>query len=77
MAAQLHHPNIVTTYDIVSTEEVNVLVMELVKGVTLQSVMASKRLSLSEVVQILSQVASALDYARVIWTNRKLSSTET
>ena len=63
MAAQLHHPNIVTTYDIVSTEEVNVLVMELVKGVTLQSVMASKRLSLSEVVQILSQVASALDYA--------------
>ena len=63
VAAQLHHPNIVTTYDIVSTEEVNVLVMELVKGVTLQSVMASKRLSLSEVVQILSQVASALDYA--------------
>ncbi len=63
VVAQLHHPNIVTTYDIVSTEEVNVLVMEFVKGVTLQSVMASKRLSLSEMVQILSQVASALDYA--------------
>ena len=63
VVAQLHHPNIVTTYDIVSTEEVNVLVMEFVKGVTLQSVMASKKLSLSEMVQILSQVASALDYA--------------
>ena len=63
VVAQLHHPNIVTTYDIVSTEEVNVLVMEFVKGVTLQSVMASKKLSLFEMVQILSQVASALDYA--------------
>ena len=63
VAAQLHHPNIVTTYDIVSTEEVNVLVMEFVKGVTLQSVMASKKLSLSETTQILNQVASALDYA--------------
>ena len=63
VVAQLHHPNIVTTYDIVSTEEVHVLVMEFVKGVTLQSVMASKKLSLSEMVQILSQVASALDYA--------------
>ena len=63
VAAQLHHPNIVTTYDIVSTEEVRVLVMEFVKGVTLQSVMASKKLSLSETTQILTQVASALDYA--------------
>ena len=63
VAAQLHHPNIVTTYDIVSTEEVNVLVMEFVKGVTLQSVMASKKLSLSETAQMLTQVASALDYA--------------
>jgi serine/threonine protein kinase/curved DNA-binding protein CbpA len=63
VAAQLHHPNIVTTYDIISTPEVNVLVMELVQGVTLQSVIASKKLSLSETIQILSQVAAALDYA--------------
>jgi serine/threonine protein kinase len=63
VAAGLHHPNIVTTYDIISTDEANLLVMEFVKGVTLQSVLASKKLTLTEALQILSQVAAALDYA--------------
>jgi serine/threonine protein kinase len=63
VAAGLHHQNIVTIYDIFSTDEANLLVMELVKGVTLQSVLASKKLTLTETLQILSQVAAALDYA--------------
>ena len=63
VAAQLHHNNIVTTYDIVSTDDANLLVMEFVKGVTLQSVLSSKKLRLAEAIQILSQVAAALDYA--------------
>jgi serine/threonine protein kinase len=63
VAAGLHHNNIVTTYDIISTDDANLLVMEFVKGVTLQSVLASKKLTLKETLQVLSQVAAALDYA--------------
>ena len=64
VAAQLRHPNIVTIYDIISTPEASLIVMELVEGVTLQSVLASKkRLGLDETIDILSQAAKALDYA--------------
>jgi len=63
VAAGLHHANIVTTFDIICKDDVNLLVMEFVKGVTLQSVISSKKLTLTEAIQILSQVAAALDYA--------------
>ncbi len=64
VAAQLRHPNIVTIYDIVSTPQASLIIMEFVEGVTLQSVLASKkRLDLAETIEILSQTAKALDHA--------------
>ena len=54
VAAQLQHPNIVTIYDILATEGMTFIVMELVDGVTLKSELASKeRLSLSETIDVL------------------------
>lgn len=64
VAARLRHPNIVTIFDIVSTPQASLIVMELVDGVTLQSMLKSKkRLGLAETIEILSQTAKALDYA--------------
>jgi serine/threonine protein kinase len=64
VAAQLNHPNIVTIHDIISTPSTSLIVMEFVEGVSLRSVLETKRrLPLSEALGILSQVAEALDYA--------------
>jgi serine/threonine protein kinase len=64
VAAQLRHPNIVTTHDIVDSAKSSFIVMELVEGRTLQSLLESKRrLSIAETVDVLAQAAEALDYA--------------
>ncbi|MGH9333833.1 MAG: serine/threonine-protein kinase, partial [Vicinamibacteria bacterium] len=64
VASQLRHPNIVTTHDIVSAPTMSFIVMELVEGRTLSSLLKARgRLSLTETLEVLSQVASALDYA--------------
>jgi serine/threonine protein kinase len=64
LAAKLQHPGIVTIHDIVSTSEINVIVMELIDGITLQDRLAGNRpLPLSETIYIASQVAEALDHA--------------
>jgi serine/threonine-protein kinase len=67
VAAQLRHPNIVTTHDIVSapqTEKMSFIVMELVEGRTLASLLKERgRLGLSESLGVLAQVGSALDHA--------------
>lgn len=64
VAAQLRHPNIVTTYDIVSTPRSSFIVMELVEGRDLQSLLRERgRLGLNEALDILGQVAAALDHA--------------
>ncbi len=64
VASQLRHPNVVTTHDIVSTPTMSFMVMELVTGQTLAKLLQSKtRLSLGETIDVLSQVAAALDYA--------------
>jgi serine/threonine-protein kinase len=61
-AAVLSHPHVVTIHDI--QEKAGFIVMEFIEGVTLQSVLASKkRLSLGETIEILAQAAQALDYA--------------
>jgi predicted Ser/Thr protein kinase len=66
VAAQLRHPNIVTTYDIVSTPRSSFIVMELVEGRDLQSLLQERgRLGLNEALDILGQVAAALDHAHV------------
>ena len=66
VAARLRHPNIVTTYDIVSTPRSSFIVMELVEGRDLQSLLQERgRLGLNETLDILGQVAAALDHAHV------------
>jgi serine/threonine-protein kinase len=59
-AGQLSHPNIVTVFDVGES----FFVMELLKGETLQSRVASKRrLTLNETLGIVAPIAAALDYA--------------
>ncbi len=69
-AAKLNHPNIVHIYDIGVEEkagstchETHYLVMEYVEGQTLKQVMSKRKFQLEEVMEIISQIASALDYA--------------
>ena len=64
VVAQLQHPNIVTTHDIISTPQASCIVMELVEGQDLQSLLQERgRLGLDETLDILGQVAAALDHA--------------
>ncbi len=63
VAAQLHHPNIVTIHDILFTPETGFIVMEFIEGRTLQSLLKAERLPLATAIQIAAQVASALQYA--------------
>ncbi len=64
VAAQLHHPNIVTIYDVISMPDMGVIIMEYVEGKTLQGLLTSKKvLDFPETVHLISQVADALDQA--------------
>ncbi len=63
VAAQLHHPNIVTIHDILFTPETGFIVMEFIEGRTLQSILKSERLPVATTISIAAQVASALQYA--------------
>jgi serine/threonine protein kinase len=63
VAAQLHHPNIVTIHDILFTPETGFIVMEFIEGRTLQSLLKKERLPLATSIGIAAQVASALQYA--------------
>ncbi len=47
-ASALNHPGIVAVHDVVTVEDQDVLVMELVEGETLESLLAQRRLPLSE-----------------------------
>ncbi len=63
-AAKLHHPNIVTINDIISTPDLSLIVMDFIDGTTLRDKLNSeKSLSLGKTVRILSQVADALEHA--------------
>jgi serine/threonine protein kinase len=63
VAAQLHHPNIVTIHDILFTPETGFIVMEFIEGRTLQSLLKTERLPLQTAIAIAAQVGSALHYA--------------
>lgn len=60
--AKLPHRNIVAVYDIVSTEDVAYIAMELLEGGTLSERMQAG-LSLAEAVSVVVQIAGALDFA--------------
>jgi predicted ATPase len=59
-AARLNHPNIVTVFDAGETDQVPYIVMELVPGETLRQ---EKLRSLTETVEIITQVCKALEHA--------------
>jgi hypothetical protein len=60
--ARLNHPNILPVYDSGQEEELSYIVMRYVEGGTLQE-MLGKPLPLSTVVEMITQVGGALDYA--------------
>jgi serine/threonine-protein kinase len=63
-AARLVHPNIVTIHDVGQVDGVYFIVMELVGGPSLASLLQSRgALSPAQVAKVISQMASALDYA--------------
>jgi len=66
-ASALNHPNILTIYDFGQTElasgKLHYLVMEFVEGVTLRQRLTSGRLPLPEALNIVKQIAAALDKA--------------
>jgi serine/threonine-protein kinase len=62
-AGPLHHPGIVTIYDVGEAEGVPFVAMEFVDGPSLFSLMSKRRLERSRAIDILRQLASALDYA--------------
>jgi serine/threonine protein kinase len=62
-AARLSHPNIIVIHDIGEAGGVHYIAMEYVDGGSLRERLTGGRLSLSEAERVLSQVASALDYA--------------
>src|ERR1041385_3293163 len=62
-AGNLNHRNIVTIYDFGEHNGVPYIVMELVDGQDLQKTMVSRRLSLLQKMEIMSQVADGLHFA--------------
>ena len=63
-AGRLSHPNIVTLYDVGHTEErIPWLAMEYVDGETVAELLQGEKLKPEVVISLVSQIASALDYA--------------
>ncbi len=63
-AARLHHPNIVTVFDLGEVDGMLYIAMELLEGLDLaEAIEPPDRLSLEKKLRIMVQVAQALDYA--------------
>lgn len=64
IAAQLNHPNIVQAYDVGQAGEFHYFVMEFVEGTTVyDQIVRNKRFKESEALDIIIQVAEALEHA--------------
>lgn len=62
-AASLHHPSIVIIYEVAEVEEIHYIAMEYLAGRALSTMLNEEgALSLQEVVGIIEELASALDY---------------
>ena len=62
-ASALNHPNILTVHEIEQRDGLHYIATEFVDGVTLRHHMNSQRMSLDEVLNVATQVASALQAA--------------
>ena len=62
--AMLSHPNIVSVYDVSSTDTVDYIVMELIEGITLKQYIEKKgALNANETLHFANQIAKALEHA--------------
>ena len=62
--AMLSHPNIVSVYDVSTTDEADYIVMELIDGITLKQYMEKKgTLNWKETLHFAIQIAKALEHA--------------
>jgi serine/threonine protein kinase len=62
----LNHPNIVTVYEIVSSGSDDFIVMEYIDGFTLDKLIASRELSVTQVLSFAIQIADALSAAHAV-----------
>jgi serine/threonine protein kinase len=62
-ASALNHPNIITIYDIGSSDGVDYIAMEYVAGKTLDALIPRKGMRLNEVLRIAIQIATGLERA--------------
>jgi Tol biopolymer transport system component/tRNA A-37 threonylcarbamoyl transferase component Bud32 len=65
-ASALHHPNIITIYDISAADGVDYIAMELVQGRTLEEALARRRPRLPEALKWAAQIADALAAAHAV-----------
>ena len=62
-ASALNHPNIITVYDISSSDGLDFIAMEYVKGRTLEELIGHHRMPLKQVLAYAIQIADALGKA--------------
>lgn len=63
LTAKLKHPNIVTVYDVTTDNATDYIVMELIEGASLQDVLKRSPFSVRKSLEIIKDVALAIDYA--------------
>ena len=63
ICARLQHQNIVAIHDVVTVPGRGYIIMEFIEGCSLESLLETGRLPLSTAIRVISQLASALDYA--------------
>jgi len=63
IAAQLRHPGIVRLYEVLTLENVPVLVSDFIEGVPLKELLKIRRLTFRESALVVAQVADSLDHA--------------
>jgi eukaryotic-like serine/threonine-protein kinase len=63
IAAQLRHPGIVRLYEMLTLENVPVLVSDFIEGLPLKDLLKIRRLTFREAALIVAQIAESLDYA--------------
>jgi len=63
IVAALHHPNIVPVYDFSEYEGDPYLVMQFIDGCSLKTILADGPIEITDVLNIIKPIASAIDYA--------------